>query len=63
MDIDREKTKIARFLNTKERCGLRFSEREAKATARLQENEKRLNEFEKRRRAEKKMAAQKLEEK
>ena len=35
MDIDREKSKIARFLSTKERCGLRFLEREAKAEARL----------------------------
>ena len=35
MDIDREKSKIARFLNTKERSGLRFAEREAKAVDRL----------------------------
>ena len=62
LDIDREKNKIARFLSTKERCGLRFLEREAKAEARLKEIENRANDFEKRKKAERKIAAQKLKE-
>ena len=62
LDIDREKNKIARFLSTKERCGLRFLEREAKAEARLKEIENRTNDFEKRKKAERKIAAQKLKE-
>ena len=41
LDIDREKSKIARFLSTKERAGLRFVEREAKAVDRLKEIENR----------------------
>ena len=63
MDIDREKSKIARFLTTKERCGLRFLERNAKAEARLKEIENRTVDFEKRKKIERKMAAQKLKEK
>jgi len=47
MDIDREKTKIARFLSTKERFGIRFKEREAKAVDHLKLIEKRNKEFEK----------------
>ena len=63
MDIDREKNKIARFINIKERCGLRFLEREAKAEARLKVIETRLHEIEKRKKVERKAAALKLKEK
>ena len=62
LDIDREKNKIARFLSTKERCGLRFLEKEAKAEAKLREIENRTNDFEKRKKAERKITAQKLKE-
>ena len=61
-DIDRERNKISRFLTTKERCGLRFLEREAKAEARLKEIENRTLEFEKRKKNDRKIAAQKLKE-
>ena len=63
MDIDREKSKIARFLSTKERCGLRFLEREAKAEARLKQIDARTLDFEKRKKLDRKIVAQKLKEK
>lgn len=63
MDIDREKSKIARFLSTKERCGLRFLEREAKAEARLKQIDARTLDFEKRKKLDQKIVAQKLKEK
>ena len=63
MDIDRERSKIARFLSTKERCGLRFQEREAKAEARLKQIDARTVDFEKRKKLDRKIVAQKLKEK
>ena len=63
MDIDRERSKIARFLSTKERCGLRFLEREAKAEAHLKQIETRTVDFEKRKKMDKKIAQQRLKEK
>ena len=63
LDIEREKNKIARFLTTKERSGVRFLEREAKAEARLQQIEKQNLEFEKRKKTERKIIAERNKEK
>ena len=40
-DVDREKAKIARFINTKERSGQVLADREGRIEARLREMEKR----------------------
>ena len=54
LDIDREKTKIARFLNTKERSGQVLADRESRIAARLKEMESKQTAFEKRQKLERK---------
>lgn len=58
----REKEKIARFLNTKERNGRVLAERENRITNRIKEMEKKAMAFEKRRKNERKMEFERLQE-
>ena len=63
IDIDREKTKIARFLNTKERSGHVFAAREKRIESRIKEMEKKQKAFEKRKKVENKLNKTKVHEK
>jgi len=63
IDIDREKTKIARFLNTKERSGHVFAAREKRIESRIKEMEKKQKAFEKRKKVENKLNKTKVQEK
>ena len=48
LDVQREREKIARFLNIKERNGRILAERESRITSRIKDIEKKAKEFEKR---------------
>ena len=48
LDVQREREKIARFLNIKERNGRILAERESRITNRIKDIEKKAKEFEKR---------------
>lgn len=61
-DVMREKEKIARFLNTKERNTRVLAERENRITNRIKEMEKKALAFEKRRKDERKMEFERLQE-
>ena len=61
-DVMREKEKIARYLNTKERNGRVLAERENRITNRIKEMEKKAMAFEKRRKNERKMEFERLQE-
>ena len=63
LDIERERNKISRFLNTKERSGQVLAARETRIEARLREMEKKQTLFEKRKKLENKHQMEKLKEK
>jgi hypothetical protein len=62
LDIQREKEKIARFLHTKERSGMVLADRERRIEERLKKMETKQNEYEKRKRIERKHDLAKLNE-
>jgi len=62
LDIQKEKEKIARFLHTKERSGMVLADRERRIEERLKKMEAKQNEYEKRKRIERKHDLAKLNE-
>ena len=63
LDVEREKMKITRFLQTKERAGKNFADRESLIQKRMHETEKKAKDYEKRKRSEIKQRAEQLGEK
>jgi|Transcript_44100 hypothetical protein len=61
-DVQREREKISRFLNTKERNGRALLERESRITTRIKNMEKKAREFEKRKNADRKHQLNRIEE-
>ena len=60
IELDKERSKITRFMKTKERSGQMFQARESRIENRLKELEKKQKEFEKKKLREKKLALAKL---
>ena len=63
IELEKERSKITRFLKTKERSGQMFQARESRIETRLKELEKKQKEFEKKKQRERKQAMAKLQEK
>lgn len=63
LDVQREREKIARFLNIKERNGRILADREYRITTRIKDIEKKAKEFEKRQKNERKVQVAQLNEK
>lgn len=62
LDVEKERSKITRFIQTKERSGQMFQARESRIEARLKELEKKQKDFEKKKIRERKQADAKLRE-
>ena len=63
LEVERERNKVARFLHTKERMGAMLATRENKIDERIKKMEKKQAEYEKRKRVERKMALERVNEK
>lgn len=62
-DVQRERDKIARFYNIKERNGRVLAERESRISNRIKDMEKKQTDFEKRKKNERKMDVARHDEK
>ena len=63
LEIERERNKVARFLHTKERMGAMLANREVQLEDKIKKMEKKQLEYEKRKRVERKMALERVNEK
>ena len=63
IEVERERNKVARFLHTKERMGALLATRETKIDEKIKKMEKKQADYEKRKRVERKMALERVNEK